>query len=167
MRFFLVLLIWAVFLGGTLAYTAFREKAPDVRPEETAVAALSDAFSLEVSATFTMAPDGFFLRTDEADAPCALRIRMGDNEIFRAPGPLTDHVIRIEGIAGIKEGYNEMYVEAVPAAAPAGAPRAMRLRLFRDGRPLAETAMWAGPGEIISDAFWFHVPARKKLHGHE
>jgi hypothetical protein len=155
-RILLAVLIWIVFLGGLGFYTQQREGAvpPPVR-EENRTAGV-DGLSLEVVATFDIAPDAFGLRAGEPSP--SLLVRLGGREVLQETGEIPAGTrIGIAPLTGALPGLNEIYLEArPPVALDSGA---VRVQLLREGIPLAEDTFWASSGRLAAGTFRFTLPS--------
>ena len=56
-------------------------------------------------------------------------------------------------------GQNEFFVQAAPQDTTTARARAVRVRILRDGNPLADETLWSEPGEVVQGAVLVHVPA--------
>ncbi|MEK6233249.1 MAG: hypothetical protein N2C14_00905 [Planctomycetales bacterium] len=160
MRLLLVLLINATVLGGLAAYMNLRpgRVARQVVFQEEKAAG---AYSVEVTTTFSAQPDPFSLPSAEEEPPPSLLIRFRGRDVLR----LTDEVpagqpIRLS-VDGIVVGDNEFYVAASPPLDQADQAHAVRVKILRDGRQVAERTLWSRPryraslqdGRLVTEEF--------------
>lgn len=162
MRPLLALLLSAAILLGVRAYLQFAVslRRPVVSVvEETAATGI---FSAEITLTFDAAPDEFSLE------PIALVLKQQDrvllerHDLVRAGEPLV-----IDNLAGIVTGRNEFYFECIPSPADQPLARAVRVRLLRDGVEVADTTLWAPPGQTPRGRIVLDVPAAATKDHHD
>ncbi|MEK7468905.1 MAG: hypothetical protein AAB074_16140 [Planctomycetota bacterium] len=156
MRFLLTALIWVVFVGSVALFTSRRDARGPVA--SYARAAAKGIFAVEVTASFTAEPDPFALDTGKAK-PAGLVVRVNGVEAIRAATVKPGAAIRVEPVAAVLEGKNELFIEAYPPADQLNRSHAIRVRILRDGEPVAERTFWSEPGTPIATAFPLEVPA--------
>jgi hypothetical protein len=98
-----------------------------------------------------------------------MRLLLNGAEVFRR----TDRVaggaaIRIEPLAGMVLGENELFVEAYPPLDQAGSAHALRLQVFRGEEPIADRTVWAEGGARVAASVVVVVPepGGEGAHGH-
>jgi hypothetical protein len=166
MRPFLAVIIWVVFIGGLGAYMQHREAA--TAPKAQVQRHAEGAFSLEITPTFALETDPFALQSGGV-APAVLSVRVNGNEVVRLTDPRQGQAaIRVEPVPGLVEGNNEFYVEANPPAGEASTAHAARMRIYRDGLPVADRVLWADAGARIAEAFQLTVEPEhvREEHSH-
>jgi hypothetical protein len=62
----------------------------------------------------------------------------------------------------VRVGRNEVFVQANPPEAALSRTHAVRLRVLRDGEPVAERTFWTEPGTPLSERFSLEVPAAQE-----
>lgn len=164
MRPLLALLLSAAILLGVRAYLQFAVslRRPVVSVvEDTAAAGI---FSAEITLTFDAAPDEFSLEPTSLVFKQQDRVLLERRDPVRAGEPLV-----IDNLTGIVAGRNEFYFECIPSAADQPLARAVRVRLLRDGAEVADTTLWAPPGQTPRGRITLDVPAAaatKEHHEH-
>ena len=158
MRPLLAVAVSSIILGGLWVYMQYRPPTGAVILERPA----QGTFALEITLSFDAGPDEFALSA--VDQPSVL-VKFRDSELLR----LTDRVpagkpIVVEPIEGIiagtgPAGRNEFYVEATPVDDGAQLSRAMRVRILRDGQPVADESRWSEPGWPVQGTVELHVAA--------
>ena len=171
MRIGLVAVIWVVLIGGMIVYLHHRD-IPDLAAGTAIELRTAEGnYVLEIITTFAVEPDPFALQVDQSEKPTALVVRLGGREILRRTDRLEAGTpIRVEPIVGVVEGTNEIYLEASPPLEQSAKSHAVRVRVLRDGRPVAEETFWSLPGGKVADIFRFVLVARQKKeddHGHQ
>jgi hypothetical protein len=164
MRIVLAVFVWVALIGGLATYMQAREHVKPAVKHEFRHA--TDRYDLEITTTFSMEPDPFALRTDDA-APPALVVKLNGMEVLRR----TDRVesgdpIRLENLPGVMQGTNEVYLEANPPLEKQSGSYAVRVRLFRDQETLLDRSLWSEPGGRISSAVPVTVEAPKGPEEH-
>jgi len=155
MRPLLAALILGTLLGGLKLYMTVRPSravSASTKPETTA----AGRFALDVTLSFAAGPDPFALESD--NAPSLLVLHRGQ-EIIRentvlAPGT----IVRREDLASVAIGANEFFLRATPQDMNSLAARAVRLRVYRDGNPIAQETLWSEPGGAVEGAIVVNVP---------
>jgi hypothetical protein len=158
MRPLLAVAVSVVILGGMALYMQRRPQTGSVVVERKA----EGVYSLEITLSFDAGPDEFALSAD--DQPSVL-VKFRDSELLK----LTDRIpagepIVIERVEGIvagpgAAGRNEFYVAATPAESGANVSRALRVRVLRDGEPVADQSLWSEPGWPVQGTVELHVVA--------
>ncbi len=142
----LVLLLWVLILGGLQLF--LRQPPLDAAGELAVSAPAPGDYSLELTATFSPAPDPFaFTATGERSAP--LVIRLLGQEIFSAAELQPQVPVRIAPVPGLVLGVNEFTLGAAPPAGDFDASHAVRLRLLLGELPVADATFWAEPGTAL------------------
>lgn len=157
MRPLIALLGSAAILLGVHFYLRFAESLRVQARVETAQTPAAGIFSARITLTFDAAADEFSLE------PTSLILRQQSRELLRRDEPVSaGEPIVIDNIAGINEGQNEFYFECVPRNDGKSIARAVRLELLRDGVVVADTTLWAAPGQVPRGKIALDVPASRK-----
>ncbi|MFN2355761.1 MAG: hypothetical protein ABR512_14725 [Desulfopila sp.] len=156
MRFVLTALIWLLILGGLSLYIFQRDRriqAPIQAPVMQEVAGQN--FILEITPTFSPEADPFALQGEDGDSP-SLVIRTSQRELFRAQADLERGVpVQVQPVHGLMEGRNELYLQGTPSLSEAHRDHAVRLRLFRDNRVVADETLWGHGGAGVAGTISF------------
>jgi hypothetical protein len=164
MRPLIALLLSAAILLGVRAYLRFAESLR--RPQASVVEEIVayGKFSAEITLTFDAAADEFSLE------PISLVFKQQDRVLLERRDPVrAGEPLVIENLTGIIAGRNEFYFECTPSPADQPLARAVRVRLFRDGAEVADTTLWAPPGQTPRGRITLDVPAAaatKESHEH-
>jgi hypothetical protein len=148
------LLVAVIILGGLQLYMTIRPQ-PSGRMAAQDELAARGRFSVEITLTFDAGPDAFSL--DVSDAPAVLVQLRGVDLLRRQEEVLAGDQVVIDDVSGLVEGKNEFFVQATPSEV-AHVARAVRVRVLRDGIPLADETLWAEPSEIVRGAVVVEVP---------
>lgn len=164
MRLALVAAIWIVLLGGLVLFMHSREE--NTQTLEMIFESAAAKYGLELVTTFAVEPDPFALQTDASDAPAALLVRLNGKEVMRKSKRLERGApIKLESVPDLLRGHNEFYIEANPPLEQSSGANAVRMRLLRDGSPIAEKTLWAEPGGKIAATFSVTVEEHAQEHG--
>ncbi len=161
MRPLLALLLSAAILLGVRAYLQFAVslRRPVVSVVEEAAA--TGIFSAEITLTFAAAPDEFSLEPVSLVFKQQDRVLLERRDLVRAGEPLV-----IDNLSGIVAGRNEFYFECIPSPSEQPLARAVRVRLLRDGVEVADTTLWAPPGQTPRGRITLDVPAASATKDH-
>ena len=149
MRPLLALLLCATIFGAVGGYLRFLHgvqagaaaQAKIAIPEERA----SGKFSLEIALTFDAGGDDAFAL--EAAQSTSVLVQMRGRDLLRLEETVAAGTpVAVEDVQGIVAGANEFYVDVRPSAEALAAAHAVRVRVLRDGNPLAEQILWSEPG---------------------
>ena len=160
-------------------YLAFVASIPYAQwrlPEREA----AGVFAIEVTLTFDAGPDIYTFDETSAEVRFEGRNLLQETETIRAGEPIV--ISPVAGIAATtadREGRNELLVsvsgeESPPDEFSAGAnqanvqrARAIRVRVLRDGEPLADETYWSEPDGRITGTLEFVVkPIEKGKNAH-
>lgn len=147
MRLVFAALIWIAVTGGLQWYmTELKAAAPEA-PAIFRQAAAEASYDLEITPTFSAEADPFALNTGPEKDP-GLSVRLSGVEVLHDPGGAPGETVVLRDVPGLKAGLNEFHVSASPPpdVPPGGA--AVRVRLLRDGLPVAETTFWNDAGTV-------------------
>ncbi len=159
MRPLLALLIAALIVGVVQGYMWFQASLPRPELQRVEPAAAAGTFSLEITLTFDAQPDAF--------EPTSLVVLHAGRELLRRDDRVpAGEGVKIE-IAELPVALNEFFVTASAGDEATPAARAVRVRVLRDGAPIAEQTLWSEPGEPVSGKVLVDVPADRREHAHE
>lgn len=166
MRFFLVVAVWVIIIGGVFLYTTRRDGSlPTAQPVTEVAAPLGRTLALEITPTFNLEQDPFALATDEQ--PSLLDIRVNstrvhlDAEQFRA-----GQVTCVKPLAALVPGVNEIFIQAVPPAAESGYEHGIRIKITEGPFVVAETTLWSAGGGLVAGTLHFSLAAKENGHEH-
>jgi len=156
--------ISTIILGGL---TLFMERRERLSGEGTAVAqttAATGKFSVDLTLSFTAAAaDPFAVAAEVGGRQPVLKVQLNGQQLLSATtAPPAGELIQIADPRGIVVGKNEFLVEADPPLDEANRAHAVRLRVLRDGAPIAEQTVWSEPGARLVARFEVVVPAAVK-----
>jgi hypothetical protein len=167
MRIVFVIVIWTALLGGVVVFE--HRKRPVAETHGSSVETpITDVYALEIASTFPMEPDAFALQSGKENVqPPSLVVRLNGREVLRR----TDHIaigrpIRIDSVKGLVMGRNEFLVKAYPSLDTANQSHALRVRVLRNGDPIAEHSLWNEPGAPIDSTFELDVEGQGGQHAH-
>lgn len=166
MRFILTVCIWVIIVGGLWLYTAYRDAG--VAGAEVVVVAENRAegtFNVELTSTFSVEKDPFALNVDQHETP-PLEVRINGREVELPAGEVSrGSVVRLEGVEGILEGQNEIFVKASPPPAESMFEHGIRIKVFRDDTMIDETTVWSSGGALVSGVLSFnYAQSGEKAH---
>jgi hypothetical protein len=143
-------------VGGYLRFAErTQRRTPAAEGHDAATAA--GAFDVEITFTFDAGADAAF-SLDPTQAT-AVRVEFRGRELMRMEQPVAaGTALRLEDVKGITPGVNEFFIEAQPANPSLDVAHAVRVRVFRDGNPLADQTLWSDPGLPVSGAVRVEVP---------
>jgi hypothetical protein len=185
MRWGIVALIW-IFLVGGMAWFMDRQRPPvpplgaDSRPSASPRAEpngplpghadpepgapAGSPYTLELTLSFTAQPDPFGLEDGGRPGPALVLFLKGRPILKKMDAWPADHPLLVP-IPGPWTGSTEFFFEAAPPVDEPDRPHAARLRLLEGSKVLAETTLWADPGEIVAGPFRVGSPARPEAGG--
>jgi hypothetical protein len=152
-----------VILGGLKVYITLRERLTTAAPQIVTHTA-TGKYDVEVTLSFDAGPNEFSLNPDEAPA---LVVGLGARELLRRTDPVPAGAVTIENVEGLAVGANELFVSAWPRDGASTAPRAARVRVFQDGRLLAERTLWSEPGQPVRGPIPITIGPAPKLNSHD
>jgi hypothetical protein len=174
MRPFFALIVVLTTLGSVALYCYFVETLPARPSSEDVLLVAEGKFNVEITLTFDANADTAFV-IDPTSVLVSLEGRnlINSSEAFTAGRPVI-----AEDVAAVKVGPNEFWVEVHAGdAADEGrdsfsigldetageekvaVARAVRVRILRDGIPIAEQTLWSEPGEPVEGKVSVVVPA--------
>lgn len=153
MRLVVAALIWVVLIGGLAAYMTHRNHRTGKTLSHT-MAEAPGTFALEVTPTFDLEPDPFALQTKGSGPAHALLVKVNGAEILKRSDRIQRGVpIVFEPVPSLSVGTNEVYLEANPPVGEANRAMAVRVRILRDGKTLADRSFWSDMGSKVSTTF--------------
>lgn len=168
MRPLLSLTIAVVVLGGLRWYMQVRDRfrVHDISSGESVAAGV---FSVELTLTFNAGPDPFGLDRDNATA---VEVMFRGQPLLRETGTVEAGTpLVVSPVQGVVEGPNEFFVSATPLDENTGLAHALRVRILRDGVPIAEQTLWSAPGQPVRGPVAVSVAREPnestETHGHE
>ena len=164
MRPVFALLVAISILGGIKFYMEVRPRSQPVSVEIQQRMAKGQ-FAVEVTLSFDAGPDPFAL--DVSDAPSVLVRLAGADVLRRQDNVPAGQLLRVDDVTGVVAGDNEFLIQATPQA---GADRAhaLRVRVLRDGNPIAQSTLWSEPGDPVAGVIVVDVPDQfESPHQHD
>lgn len=163
MRILLSIMIWVSFIGGLWVYMNLRENpAPPVLLQ--VVTSLDEGnYTLVITPTFALESDPFALNIDDQTSQnLVLRINSHpltvDTTAFKPNQPY-----QIQEAPHLVEGLNEVAVQASPSV-ESGKAHALRIEVFQENNPIAETTIWSRDGAIVSGTLQFTLSHEEHDH---
>ncbi len=153
----------AVILGGLQLYMVLRERYRP--PAPTFVERFTeDAYGMELTLTFRAARDAF----EFDDEGPVLSVLFRGDIVFAADDAVDANVpVVVDNIPGIVVGANEFVVHALTGGTDWDTSHAVRIRLLRNGLPIAEQTLWSDPGEPVRGTVFLDVPEALREDEHE
>jgi hypothetical protein len=160
MRPLLALLLSLAIFGAVAGYLQFARAVQRRTAAETVHAAESVAegkFSLEATLSFDAGADTAF--SLDPTKSMAVRVQFRGRELLKIDEPVAAGTpLRMDEVEGIVPGPNEFYLEAHPANQGLPLAHAARMRVFRDGHPIADETLWSEPGLPVQGVLRVDVP---------
>ncbi len=164
MRFILVLCIWIVIIGGVYTYTVNRDRHIPTTIRRIEAATLDTRnFSLEITPTFTLEKDPFALSLNEEESLVEVLVN-GRSIQVNTEQSQAGQIMRVEHIAGLVEGANEIFIEASPPNSDSSSEYGLRLKVLEDTLPVAETTLWSNAGSLVSGSLHFDLTDTEDAH---
>lgn len=161
MRPFFAILVVVTILGGMQAYMTYRPR-PQAASAVIQETSARGSFSVEVTPSFDAGPDQFALELD--DAP-SLIVQFRGKEILSHRDAIdAGTAVTVDDVSGLVVGGNEFFVRATPATLN-DISLAIRIRILRDGSPLADQTLWSEPGEAPQGTVVIDVPPWSQPEG--
>ena len=145
MRPTLVVVLACVILGGVKWFLDAHSPISPARRQAEIVAA-SGEYTVELTTTFDAGPDEFGL--DDVSSSPSLLVQLDGEEIMNRADTVLASDTPIIARANVIVGVNEFFVQASPLTSDL-APRSIRIRILRDGNPIADETIWPEPGDIL------------------
>lgn len=156
MRFFLVVIIWIVIVGGLWSYISHRDgKRLEVTRQTPVNLSVEGHFSIELTPTFSTEEDPFALTA--TDTPTSnLEVKLNGVAIaLDAQAVLRGETIRIDNITGMLVGHNEIYLNASPPLSENSLEHGVRLKVFEDSSIIVDETLWSDQGALVSGTISF------------
>ena len=167
MRPIIALLLAVAIIGGMKWFLSATAERQVQRSQPVVVEAIGD-FELDVQLTFDAGPDPFAVATsDGEDAPSLIIEHKGATVLRETEAIPAGKVLRPK-VTGLVAGVNEFFIASTPQDTTSMTPAAVRVRVLRDGLPIAKSWIDAEPGERIEGIVRVTVPgAIQDDHDHE
>lgn len=158
--------ISTLILGGLSLFIDRRDPRADIDVTQQVARAAEGKFSLDVTLSFSPASDDpFALVTKNAEKKPTLVVQLNGHQILATRDAVpAGELISVHDISGVGIGDNEILVEADPPLDDANRAHAVRVRVLRDGQPIAEQTSWSEPGTRLVARMRLNVPAVKQVH---
>ena len=167
MRFIFSLLIWLIIVGGLWAYTSYRDSA--IPPAASTVPlvdhTVDERVTIELTPTFDLEEDPFALRTE--DQPSAsIELKLNGRPVALPKEPVRHGMaLRMDGIAGLLTGHNEVFVQASPPLAESGLEHGVRVKILTTHGVIGDRTVWSSGGALVSGSFGFtYQPGKEEAH---
>lgn len=166
MRFFLVIGVWIVLIGGVYLYTVRRDHDSPPRPAATPIVPLKDrSLVLEYTPTFSLEKDPFALTTEEGQS--LLEVRINGSRLDVAVETLQPgQPIRVEVGEHLVQGPNELFVQASPPTGEGEREYGIRIKILEGASLLAEKTVWGTSGGLVSGTMPFTLAEKEGSHDH-
>lgn len=157
-------MVSALILGGLGLFIERRDPRADADIAYQADRAAEGQFSLDVTLSFSpAAEDPFALVTKGAEKKPGVLVQLNGRQVLATSEPVpAGELIAIPDVSGVVLGDNEILVEADPPLDDANRAHAVRVRVLRDGRPIAEQTSWSEPGTRLVARMRLNVPAPRQ-----
>ena len=168
MRFILVTIIWVVIVGGLWSYIANRDsRRLKAAPQPIADRSVEERFAIEITPTFSTEKDPFALTTSETTQK-SLEIRLNSKVLpLSSQEVLRGEAIRLEDVAGMLTGHNEIYLSASPPISESTLEHGVRVRVFQNEDSIVDETIWSGQGALVSGTISFsYATEEEDGHGH-
>jgi len=176
-----------VTLGSVALYAYFIRTLPPLPRAENLLEVAKGKFDIEITLTFDAEADkAFLLEPTSVEVSLEGEPILQETQNFRA-----GHPVVAENVPGVKVGDNDFHVAVYSGDAARNltnaadsesdafslgfdqpsdeedyaVARAVRVRILRDGLPIAEQTLWSDPGKPVEGQVLVTVPT-KEAHGH-
>jgi hypothetical protein len=151
-------------LGGLSLFMEGRARLSDGEVVERTNAKAAGAFSIDVTLSFSPSvSDPFALVEKQAAPKPAVVLKLNGREILSVDKEIpAGELITANDVAGVVVGQNEILVEADPPLDDANRAHAVRVRVQRDAKTVAEKTTWSEPGTRLVSRMVLDVPAAKQ-----
>ncbi len=158
MRFFLTIIIWIVILGGLFIYSRQRELAEArVQIQRPAITEARDAYTLQLTPTFSVESDPFALEIEE-DTSSGVKLSLNGTPLPVAAKKLQRGVPwKLEGVDGLVMGNNEIYIQASPPLTEGSLEHGVRVQLLGSGAVVVDRTIWSNQGSLVSGTIHFQL----------
>jgi hypothetical protein len=165
MRPLLAIVLSVGILGGLALYMRFRDVGRPL-PRGESPREVGGEFRLEIATTAPLEVDPFAPSSGEGEGPAALVVRFNGQSVLHAERVAADEPVIVERLPGVVEGVNEVFVEAHPSLDGPAAVFAVRVRVFQESRPVAETTFWSEPRGVAGGTLRFDAGHDSTPHEH-
>lgn len=163
MRFFLTILIWVVIIGGMFFYSRQRqitEAGIKIQDPETMI--VEDAYTLQVTPTFSIEKDPFALQT-EGHTASGVELRLNGIPLAVTAENLQRGIPwELEQIEGLVTGNNEIYLQASPPLTESNLEHGVRVQLLKTGAVIVDRTIWSNQGSLVSGTIHFQM--KEEVH---
>ena len=158
MRFFLTIVIWIIIIGGLFFYSRQREMAEArVQIQRPAITEAKDAYTLQVTPTFSIEKDPFALEIEE-DTSSGVQLSLNGAPLPVAAKNLQRGVPwKLEGVDGLVMGNNEIYVQASPPLTESNLEHGVRVQLLGSGAVNVDRTIWSYQGSLVAGTIHFQL----------
>lgn len=169
-RILAVIGIWIVCLGAPYLYMQSRQEPREIR--EFAQKAAEGVLALSITPAFEAVPDPFALQVAGSPAPASISLMLNGQSVLHRTSPAEAGAeIAMDQAQGLVVGPNEFYLAAYPSLEASTRANAVRVRVLRDGRPIADRTFWSEPGTPVAEAFQIEIEEQAESkaddsHGH-
>lgn len=167
MRFFLVVSIWIVFIGGLWLYVWKRDASIVASTDVIRVEAVDDrAYSVELTPTFSAEADPFAL--DDGASSQAIELQLNGNTIDLSGFEFSrGQNVTIEKLSEVLMGHNELFLKASPPVSDVSINHGVRIRFLEDDSALLDETIWNNQGSLISGTINFKIESESEAaHDH-
>ncbi len=157
-------LVSTLILGGLSLFIDRRDPRADIDVTPRAARVAEGKFSLDVTLSFSPASDDpFALFTKNAEKKPTLVVQLNGHQVLATRDAVpAGELITVPDVSGVGVGDNEILVEADPPLEDANRSHAVRVRVLRDGQPIAEQTSWSEPGTRLVARMRLNVPEVKQ-----
>ncbi len=158
MRFFLTILIWIVIIGGLFVYSRQRNSIEaGIQIQNPATREAVDVYALQITPTFSIEKDPFALQTEE-EAASGVELRLNGASLSVTAENLQRGIPwKLENVAGVVVGNNEIYVQASPPLFESHQEHGVRVQLLKSGTVIVDRTIWSNQGSLVSGTIHFQV----------
>lgn len=169
LRLIAAALLSLLILGGLSLFIEKRAVESSTGVELYDAEAAAGTFSVDLTLSFSPAKsDPFAIALDPAEKKPILTVTLNGRRLLSAKeAPPAGELITIDHVEGIVVGENELLVEADPPLEEANRAHAVRVRVLRDGQPIAQETAWSEPGTRLVARFRLNVPAERRAEAHD
>lgn len=155
-----LIIVWATIAGVMFFYNETRQYHAETVETISATVKAAASVTIEVTATFSAEKDPFALDVPGGSESSPLILRLGDLTLIENADALKPGIPFIAGpLKSLKAGSRELYIEASPPIENGARHHALRIRIFGQGRLIAEKTFWAEPGGKITGVLPFNLKA--------
>jgi hypothetical protein len=157
-RLLTALVFAVVILGGLKLYLGRLSRV--AVPQIELPTMIEDRLRIDVTLTFDASPDPFALSGEQ---PNSIRVTCNGTPVLeRHDAVPAGTPLQFDGMVPIAPGKNEFYVTAHPQENDEQ-ERAVRIRVSRGARVLAEQTLWSDPGAPVAGPVIVSIPSEKLI----